>query len=190
VIAAILLADTDLMLDGVAVALAPWEERETLIEWQIAQLQEAGAGVIQVVLGPHAERIIPLVSGNDVEPIVNDRWDEVRTGLVLAADGEAASLRVGATATPRNTTTAIIVWISRPRAAHMIKAVLDEHVAAGAKVSRLFSGDVLESPVCVDAEVLARMRNLPDGAGVDDVLREYDTLVVRVSGATPDLRAR
>ena len=177
VIAGILLADSDLVVDGGPVALAPWGDGETLVEWQVAQLQAAGAEVVEVVVGAHAERIIPLVSGNDVEPIVNDRW----------AEGEAASLRVGGTATPRNTSTAVIVWAAQPRTADVIKAVLGEHVAAGARVTRPFSGDVPGSPVCIDAGVLARVRNLPDGADVEDVLREYDTLVVRVAGEMPDL---
>ena len=172
-IAAIVLADAELEVDGEPVALRPWEGDGTLIEWQVGQLQAAGVEVV----GPHAERIIPLVSGNDLEPIVNDRW----------ATGEAASLRVGATATPRNTTTAVIVWVSRPRGPDVIRAVLDEHLAAGAKVTRPFVGDIPGSPICIDAGVLARMRNLPDGGEAEDVLRSYDTLVVRWTGEMPDL---
>ncbi|MBI5288372.1 MAG: hypothetical protein HY873_05325, partial [Chloroflexi bacterium] len=52
-IAAILLAADELMLDGAPAALSPWQDRETLIEWQIAELQKAGADVIEVVLGAH-----------------------------------------------------------------------------------------------------------------------------------------
>jgi CTP:molybdopterin cytidylyltransferase MocA len=176
-IAAIILADPDIGSDGTPVALRAWEGGASLIEWQIAQVQAAGVEVIVVVVGPYAERLIPLVSGDDVEPIVNDRWPA----------GEAASVRVGAIATPRNTTTAVIVWIARPRDEGTLRAVLDEHLAAGARVTRLFSGDAPGSPVCVDADVLARLRNLSDGAEIEDVLRSYDTLVVRQAGDLPDL---
>jgi CTP:molybdopterin cytidylyltransferase MocA len=178
-IAAILLADTNLDLNGTPLALQPSDEGETLVEWQVAQLQAAGVEVVVVVLGHEAESLIPLVSGNDVEPIVNERWQ----------DGGASSLRVGATATPRNTNTAVIVWLSRPRETAIIRAVLKEHVAAKSRVTRPFSGDSPGSPVCIDAQVLARLRNIGDGVDVEELLRDYDTLVVRVVGEMPDLRA-
>lgn len=176
-IAGILLADTDLQLDGAPLALQLSDADETLIEWQVAQMQQAGVEVVEVVLGYDAERLIPLCSGNDVEPIVNERWES----------GEASSIRVGATATPRNTTAAVLVWLSRPRDAAVIKPVIRDHVAAHATVTRPMSGDEPGSPVVVDAQVLARLRNLPDEANIEDTLRDYDTLVVRVTGEMPDL---
>lgn len=176
-IAAILLADTDLEIEGTPLAVQRSDEGETLIEWQIAQLQQAGVEVVVAVLGHDAESLIPLISGNDVEPIVNDRWQ----------DGEATSLRVGAAATPRHTETAVVVWLSRPREAAMIGVVLKEHQASGSRVTRPFSGDSPGSPVCIDALVLARVRNIGDGVDVEELLRDYDTLVVRVAGEMPDL---
>jgi CTP:molybdopterin cytidylyltransferase MocA len=171
-IAAILLADRGRNPDGTPLALRQGE-RDALIEWQVAELFAGGVNVVEVVLGDGADEVIPLVSGDNVEPIVNDRW----------ADGEASSLRVGATATPRNTDTAVIVWLRRPREAAVIEATLREHQDAGATVTRPFSGDTPGSPVCIDGTVLARVRNIADGVDVEEVLRDYDTLVVRV-GAT------
>jgi CTP:molybdopterin cytidylyltransferase MocA len=176
-IAGVLLADSDTVVEGTAIAVLPWDEGEPLVAWQIAQMQRAGVEVVEVVLGANAEDVIPLVSADDVEPIVNDRW----------AEGEVASLRVGATATPRNTTTAVLVRITQPRSAEVIEAVLQEHLDAKARVTRPFSGDVPGWPVCIDADVLARVRNLPDGTDVEEVLREYDTLVVRIAGELRDL---
>ena len=178
-IAGILLADGELMSDGEPLALMRSDADETLLEWQIEQLQQAGVEVVEVVLGFEAERFIPLCSGNDVEPIVNERW----------AEDAASSLRVGATATPRHTTTAVIVWLYAPRETAVIKAVLDQHLAARATVSRPVAGETPGSPVCIDAAVLARVRNIGDGVDVQDVLRDYDTLVVRVGGEMPDLRS-
>ncbi len=177
-ITAILLADTDLTHDGEPLALMRSDDDETLIEWQVGQLQQAGVEVVEVVLGSDAERLIPLVSGNDVEPIVNERWP----------DGEASALRVGATATPRNTKTAVILRLYQPREANVIKAVLLQHIAATAALSRPVAGDTPGWPVVIDAAVLARVRNLPDGTDIEDVLRDYDTLVVRIEGEMPDLR--
>jgi len=165
-IAGIVIADS-----GASAAAKPAEEGLTAVEWQVRELQAAGVEVIEVVVGADADEVVRLVAADDVEPIVNDRWQE----------GEAASWRVGATATPRNASTAVLVRVMQPRQAHVIRAVLDEHMAARSRVTRPFSGDVPGWPVCIDAEVLARVRNLPDGADVEDALRAYDTLVVRVS---------
>jgi CTP:molybdopterin cytidylyltransferase MocA len=178
VIAGILLADGDLVHGGEPLALMRSDADETLIEWQVAEMQQAGVEVIEVVLGSQADRLIPLVSGNDVEPIVNDRWQE----------GEASSLRVGATATPRNTTTAVLVRLQQPRESAGIKTVLLQHIAAESTVSRPVAGDTPGWPVVINADVLARVRNLPDGVDIEDVLRDYDTLVVRIEGEMPDLR--
>lgn len=178
-IAAILLADRDLLHEGRPLALMTSDEGVTLIEWQIGELKAAGVEVTEVVLGSWAEEIIGLVAGDDVEPIVNDRWRE----------DSASSIRVGATATPRNTTTALLLQIHLPREAAVIDAVLREHEAANASVSRPVIGDEAEWPVAVDATVLARLRNIAEGAEIEDVLRDYDTLVVRTAGPLPNLES-
>ena len=112
-IAAILLAAESARTGGEAVALAPSDDGETLVEWQIAELLEAGVNVVEVVLGCDAERIIPLVAADNVEPIVHSGWEHDHAGGV----------RIGATAVPRDTNTAIIVDIARPaRRAHLLGA--------------------------------------------------------------------
>lgn len=167
IVAAILLAVDDVLIDGVAVALLPWRDDETLIEYQVAQLQAAGVDVVEVVLGYDAERIIPLVARDNVEPIVNDRWPE----------GEAGSLRVGATAVPRETDTAIIVRIDEPRSADVYRRLLDEHRRSGASVTQANGG----TPMVVSRALLAELRNVTGGGGLDAVLARHAGQTVDVA---------
>lgn len=172
VIAAILLAAGDASIDGVPLALLPWDDGETLIEYHVAQLRAAGVDVIEVVLGYEAERIIPLVALDDVEPIVNARWQ----------DGEAGSLRVGATAVPRDTSAAIVVRIDEPREAGVYRQLLDEHARSGAAITRPACEGTPGTPIIVERAVLAELRNATDAAGgLDGILARHATEIVEVA---------
>ena len=104
-VSAIIAAAVRAPWDDIALALAPWDDDLTLIEYQIAQLQSAGAGDIEVVLGWDAERAIPLVTGENVEPIVNATW----------ASDAASTWRTGAAAVVRGTASALVINIAAPR---------------------------------------------------------------------------
>jgi len=172
VIAAILLAAGDASIDGVPLALLPWDDGETLIEYHVAQLRAAGVDVIEVVLGYEAERTIPLVALDDVEPIVNARWQ----------DGEAGSLRVGATAVPRDTSAAIVVRIDEPREAGVYRQLLDEHARSGAAITRPAFEGTPGTPIIVERAVLAELRNATDAAGgLDGILARHATEIVEVA---------
>ena len=160
VIAAILLAAEDIRIDGTLLPLLPFDDDQTLIEYHVAQLQAAGVEVIEVVLGCEAERIIPLVAQNDVEPIVNARW----------RDGEAGSIRVGATAVPRDTEAAIVIRIDEPRPAEIMRRLLDEHIARGAMLTRASHGGSAGAPIVVGRAVLSELRNVTDAGGLDAVV--------------------
>jgi molybdenum cofactor cytidylyltransferase len=155
-VAAILLAADASPHFDVPPALLPWGTDETLIEYQIAELRAAGVDVIEVVLGYQAERVIPLVARDDVEPVVNARW----------AAGLAGSLRTGATAVPRDTETAIIVRIHQPRLADVYRRLLEHHASGGAPISRPAYHGVAGSPLVVGREALAELRNVT-GEGKD-----------------------
>ncbi len=167
VIAAILLAANDELIDGVPIALLPWRDDETLIEFHVAQLQAAGVNVVEVVLGYDAERIIPLVARDNVEPIVDGRWRA----------GAAGSLRVGATAVPRETDTAIVVRVDEPRSAGVYRRLLDEHRRTGAPITQASSG----SPIVVSRAMLAELRNVTDGGGLEAVLARHAGEAVQVA---------
>jgi CTP:molybdopterin cytidylyltransferase MocA len=190
VIAAILLAAGDTSIDGVPLALLPWSDTTTLIEHQIAELQSAGVDVIEVVLGFEAERIIPLVSGNDVEPIVDPRWQT----------GEASWLRVGASAVPRNTEAAIITHVSEPRTAAVFARLLDEHARGHASITRPSFDGASGRPLVIDSATLAAVRNVSDGGGLEAIITANErslahipmenTVTLRIKTAEDYARAR
>jgi len=169
--AAILLADAPLEVHGEPAALLPWGDDETLVEWQVAQLRAAGVDVVVVVVGPEAERVIALVARDNVEPVVNGRWWE----------SGAASLRIGAQATPRDTDAAIILRVEEPRPAAVHRALLDAHRQRRPAVTRPAFEGAPGAPVIVGRKALAAVRNLTDDAlGLEAIFERYagDTLTV------------
>jgi molybdenum cofactor cytidylyltransferase len=157
--AAILLAAGPRDQSHEAPALLAWTDGDTLVEYQVAQLLAAGVDVIEVVLGADAERIIALVARNDVEPIIDPRWSE----------GMTASVRVGATAVPRDTNTAIIVEVEQPRPAAVYRRLLDEHRAHNAVITRPSFEGMPGTPIVVNRGVLAEARNLHDPLGLEAI---------------------
>ncbi len=162
-IAAILLATECAPAGAAAVELAA--DGETLVEWQIAQVLGAGVDVVEVVLGCDAERMIRLVSGDNVEPIVHSGWEHDHAG----------GGRIGATAVPRGTNTAIIVDIAQPADASACAALLGVHAASGASVTRAATPAATGRPVVVNASVLAELRNATDErGGLEAILNRHE----------------
>jgi CTP:molybdopterin cytidylyltransferase MocA len=173
VIAAILLAADDIRIDGTLLSLLPFGDDQTLIEYHIMQLQAAGVEVIEVVLGCEAEAVIPLVARDNVEPIVNERW----------LNGEATSIRVGATAVPRDTEAAIVIRIDEPRPVDVIRRLLDEHLAGGAMLTRASHDGSGGAPIVAGRMVLSELRNVTHPGGLDAVLARHEDELVDVAFA-------
>jgi molybdenum cofactor cytidylyltransferase len=154
--AAILLATAAASWIDEALALLPWSADQTLVEYHVEQLQAAGVRDIEVVLGHQAEQVIPLLSAENVEPIVDDRWQT----------DPASALRVGATAVVRGTSEAIVIDIAEPRPASLLASLLEAFATnARAAVVPLVSGR-RGSPVVLGESALAAMRNM---RGSDDL---------------------
>ena len=169
--AAILLASERHAAFDAPLALTPWIEQDTLIEWRIAKLVAAGVRDIVVVLGYEAQRVLPLVTGDNVEAIIDARW----------ANGPASSLRVGASAVPRGTTTALILDIAQPRSAALCRAMLDAHETCGSAITRAARDGVPCTPVVVDEAALAALRHFTGDGGLDAFVAGYAGSVVDVS---------
>jgi molybdenum cofactor cytidylyltransferase len=152
-------------------ALWPWNVGETLIEYHLAQLAAAGVRDIVVVLGYDAERIIPLVARDNVEPIIDPRW----------ASGPASSLRVGASAVPRGADTAVLVYIGEPRPAAIFATLLDAHFLGGAAITRPSWEGSPGAPIIVGDAILIELRSLLDGAGnLDGLLDRHASEIADV----------
>jgi len=90
----------------------------TLIEYQIAQLHEAGAGDVIAVLGHRSEDILPLVTAVGARPVVNESYRE----------GRASSLRAGAAAV-EGAETIVVLSVDQPRPAAVTRRLLDQHTS-------------------------------------------------------------
>ncbi len=162
-------------------ALWPWRGGETLIEYHLAQLAAAGVRDIVVVLGYEAERIIPLVARDNVEPIIDPRW----------VSGPTASLRTGASAVPRGADTAIIVYINEPRPAAIFTTLLDAHFDGGAAITRPSWEGSPGAPIIIGEAVLAEVRNLTDDArGIEAVCDRHAAEMADVPFESPVVRHR
>lgn len=165
--AAILLAAGPAGALPVPPALLQWHRDETLVEFQVRQIAGAGVRDIVVVLGCEAERIIPLVAADNVEPIVDPRW----------AEGEASWIRVGAAAVPRGTTAALLARVEEPRLASSYRWLINAQATSGMAIAGASPDGHRDTPVIADATLLTELRNLPDGPGTLGALLTRDDRV-------------
>jgi CTP:molybdopterin cytidylyltransferase MocA len=166
-IAAIVVA-TALTAEDSPVALLPTPAGMTLVEWQVAELQNAGIRDIEVVLGPQADAVIPFVSRDNVEPVIDP------------AGGAASTLRVGASAVPRGTTAALLSFIEQPRPERVLRLLLDAHMDRVAAITRPARGGVADTPLVLNDDALAWLRNITDERGVDALLERWRDAIAEV----------
>jgi CTP:molybdopterin cytidylyltransferase MocA len=176
---AILLATQPAPWSDEVLALLPWSDAETLVEYHVRQLQEAGARDIEVVVGYRAEQVIPLLSADNVEPIIDDRWQT----------DPASALRIGATAVVRGTSAALVVDIAEPRPSPLLASLLDafdtaEHAIV---VSRVHGRR--GSPVVLGERALAAMRNMRGSDDLSALLTKFDDIAeLEINDDLADLR--
>ncbi len=142
-IVAILLAAGESTRMGSPKPLLPWHGA-TLIEYQIAQLREAGAGDVIAVLGQHAEDVLPLVTGAGGRAVVNESYRE----------GRASSLRAGAAAVESGETV-VVISVDQPRPAAVTRRLLAEHTSG---ITVPAHAGHRGHPVVLDGALLSELR--------------------------------
>ncbi len=150
--------------------LLPFGDDETLAEFHVRQILDAGVRDIEIVLGDDAARIIPLIARDNVEPVPSS-----------TAAGPAAWLRAGAGATLRGAGTALVIDIATPRTAAFLRALLDAHAAAGADVTRPSHAGTPGEPWVTAEPALAALRNARGDAPTLAAAVERCTGVARVA---------
>lgn len=190
-VAAILDASAQADLDRAPLALAPWDGGETLVEFEVRQLREAGADAVIVVLGYQAERVIPLVARDDVEPIIHAAWQT----------DPAGALRTGASAVPRHTGAAIVLTLREPRPASLIATLLEEHRRGDGSVTLPVTGGVPGAPRIIGRPALAALRNAASPAALSRIVEDAPgarrvevsdpiaTAIIRTAGDLRSLQA-
>jgi molybdenum cofactor cytidylyltransferase len=124
VIAAILLAAGESRRMGVAKPLLDWAG-ETLIEYQIHQLRDAGINNVIAVLGHGSDEVRPLAQRAGATAVLNDRY----------AEGRASSLRAGAATVPPDTAEIAVLNVDQPRPVSVTSRLLAEHLRTGALIT-------------------------------------------------------
>jgi len=123
-VVAMLLAGGESSRMGEPKPLLDWGGR-TLIASQVAQLREAGADNVIVVLGHRAGEVLPYVHRAGALAIVNELYSE----------GRASSVRVAAGALPEDTTAIVVLNVDQPRPAWVTRRLLDEQRRANALIA-------------------------------------------------------
>jgi molybdenum cofactor cytidylyltransferase len=181
-VSAIIIATERAQWANEPVALLPWDEGRTLIEYHIDQLRACGVRDIEVVLGDEADRVIPLLSFENVEPIVNGAW----------SDDPASSIRAGAAAVVRGTRSALVIDVREPRPAPILEALIHGHEQTQAQITVPAFEGTRGSPIVAGEQALAVLRNvrgdcdLPSviermGMITNDVTLDSDVVLLRIN---------
>lgn len=115
-ISSILLAAGQSTRMGRPKPLLPWGD-ESLIRYQMHQLEEAGVDEIIVVLGYRADDVHREIRDLRCRVVVNARYHT----------GRAISLQMGAKAVSRDTSAIVIVNVDQPRPAEVLRQIIAAH---------------------------------------------------------------
>jgi molybdenum cofactor cytidylyltransferase len=163
-IAALLLAAGESTRMGRLKQLLPWGGA-TLVAWQVAQLREAGAEDVVVVLGHEAEQIRPAVPP-EARIVVNAAYQE----------GRATSLRAGALAllesagggggtggrSASEIEAVLILSVDQPRPAWLSRALIERWRAERPLVMSPRFERRYGHPILLDGSLLPELRDVSD----------------------------
>jgi CTP:molybdopterin cytidylyltransferase MocA len=174
-VVAILLAGGESSRMGTPKPLLEWGG-STLVEYQIAQLREAGADKVIVVLGYRADEVLPHVHRAGAHAIINE----------LYAEGRASSVRVAAGALPEDIGAVVLLNVDQPRPAWVTSRLLDEHRRERALITvPIFEGK-RGHPVVFDARLGPELREVREATeGLRAVMQSRAAEVLEVPFDTP-----
>jgi CTP:molybdopterin cytidylyltransferase MocA len=130
--------------------LLPWDG-VPLVAWQVAQLREAGADDVIVVLG-HASDEIRSAVPPEATIAVNEAYKQ----------GRATSLRRGAEATPEGVEAVLILSVDQPRPAWLSKRLIEHWRASHALVVSPRFSQGYGHPILLDGSLLPELRAVSD----------------------------
>ena len=149
-IAALLLAAGESTRMGRPKQLIEWDGAP-LVAWQAAQLRDAGAEDVVVVLGHAAEEIRGAVP-DFATVVVNEAYKQ----------GRATSLRRGAEALPENTEAVLILSVDQPRPAWLAKRLIERWRDGRPKVVSPRFEKGYGHPILLDGSLVAELRAVSD----------------------------
>jgi molybdenum cofactor cytidylyltransferase len=146
-VAAILLAAGESARMGRPKPLLDWGG-QTLIEYQLAQLNRPPVDRVVAVLGDHADEVAPYVREAGAEAVVNEGY----------AEGRASSLRAGAAALPDDTEAVLILAVDQPRPHDVIARLVDVHRLSGSLITVPTFEEHRGHPPVLDGSLLPELR--------------------------------
>ena len=174
-VVAILLAGGESSRMGTPKPLLDWGG-QTLVEYQIQQLREAGAGKVIVVLGHRADEVRPHAHNAGAQAIINE----------LYAEGRASSVRVAAGALPEDVGAVVVLNVDQPRPAWVTRRLLDEQRRARAPVAVPTFEGKRGHPVIFDGRLAPDLREVREATeGMRAVMQAHATEVLEVPFDTP-----
>ncbi len=174
-IVAILLAAGESVRMGSPKPLLDWGG-QTLIEYQVTQLEQSGVGDVVVVLGHAAEDLRPVIQPLGVRIVVNERY----------AEGRASSLRCGASAIAGRAATIIVASVDQPRPAALIRRLLADYAGSGKCMAVPVHAGRRGHPVVADGELLGELRQVSDESqGLRALLARHADDILEVPFESP-----
>ncbi len=136
----------------------------TLVEWQVGQLLEAGAGGVAVVIGSRADEVEPVVIRAGAVPVLNRDYRQ----------GRASSVRAGARAIRRPPAHLVILSVDQPRPAWVTRRLLAAASESAARIiSPVYQGHG-GHPIVLDGSLLQEVRAVDEATlGLRAVLQRH-----------------
>ena len=160
-------------------ALLPWHGT-TLLEHQVAALQDGGVHQIIVVLGHKAERLQGLVADKEgVTCVVNPDYPQGKTTSIKAG---LNPLR------PHGSASLLILNVDQPRSAGTIRHLLQRHCEGNFLITiPTFQGKG-GHPIVLDLSLLDELRGIKEETlGVKAVVQRHPEATQRVEVDNPDV---
>ena len=125
-VAAVLIAAGESVRMGTPKPLLPWLG-DTLINYQVNSLREAGVSQTVVVLGHAADEVAPKVGeSSGVTVLINPRYGE----------GKTTSIKLGVRATDPHAAAILLLAVDQPRPPGLMRRVLEEHLEGQALITQ------------------------------------------------------
>lgn len=178
-IVAILLAAGESRRMGQLKALLPWQGT-SLLTHQLNALKEAGIQRIVVVLGHQAERLQPLLHGQEeVTWVVNPDYRQ----------GKTTSIKAGLKALgPKMTATLLVLNVDQPRSPETIRSLLQQHHSASCLITIPTHQGKGGHPIVLDPSLLDELQAIDEETqGIRAVVQRHKDLTQRVEMPSPEV---
>jgi molybdenum cofactor cytidylyltransferase len=160
---ALLLAAGESTRMGRPKPLLTWEG-QTLIEYQIAQLLEAGVDEVIAVLGHRAEDVRSYAERAGARVVVNAAYRE----------GRAGSIRTGAEALPADTGAIVILNVDQPRTSAAIRPLIEAHRRGGHLITVPVFAGRRGHPAVLSGQLAGELRQVDEASeGLRAVMQRH-----------------